>query len=55
VLPRSMIRPPLVVLDTEAPPLRRTLGFVTNPRRTLSNAARAFQRILLDYADNAGT
>jgi DNA-binding transcriptional LysR family regulator len=55
VLPRSMIRPPLVGLETEAPALRRTLGFVTNPRRTLSNAARAFQRILLDYADDAGT
>jgi DNA-binding transcriptional LysR family regulator len=55
LLPRSMIRPPLVILETEAPPLRRTLGYVTNPRRTLSNAARAFARILLDYADGAGT
>jgi DNA-binding transcriptional LysR family regulator len=51
LLPRSMVRPPLVILETEAPPLRRTLGFVTNPRRTLSNAARAFQQILLGYAD----
>lgn len=55
LLPRSMIRPPLVVLDTEAPPLRRSLGYVTNPRRSLSNAARAFQRILIGYADDAGT
>jgi DNA-binding transcriptional LysR family regulator len=55
LLPRSMIRPPLVILDTDAPPLKRTLGFVTNPRRTLSNAARAFAQILLGYADDAGT
>jgi len=58
LLPRSMIRPPLVVLETAAPPLRRSLGYVINPRRSLSNAARAFQRILLDYADypdDAGT
>lgn len=52
VLPLSMIRPPLVVLQTEgAPPLKRSLGYVTNPRRTLSNAARAFQEVLLGYGD----
>ncbi len=52
VLPRSMIAPPLVILPTlDAPPLRRSLGYVTNPRRTLSNAARAFQEVLLGYAD----
>lgn len=50
VLPRSMIRPPLVALATEAPPLRRSLGFVTHPRRTLSNAARAFREVLLTSA-----
>ncbi|MFU8816877.1 MAG: LysR family transcriptional regulator [Pseudomonadales bacterium] len=55
LLPRSMIRPPLTILDTEAPPLRRTLGYVTNPGRTPSNAARAFQQILLSYADEPGT
>ena len=54
VLPRSMIKPPLVVLQTDAAPLRRSLGFVTNPRRTLSNAARAFQEVLLGYADRQG-
>lgn len=51
VLPRSMVKPPLVVLDTDAPPLSRSLGYVTHPRRTLSNAARAFQAVLLDFAD----
>jgi DNA-binding transcriptional LysR family regulator len=52
VLPSSMIKPPLVVLQTDAPPLRRRLGYVTNPRRSLSNAARAFQEVLLGYADH---
>ncbi len=55
VLPSSMIKPPLVILDTEAPPLRRSLGCVTNPRRTLSNAARALFEVLQAYADPAGT
>lgn len=55
VLPRSMVTPPLVVLQTDAPPLRRSLGCVTNPRRTLSNAARAFREVLLGYADPGGT
>lgn len=48
VLPRTMIRPPLVALTTQAPPLARRLGFVTNPSRTLSNAARAFRDVLLE-------
>jgi DNA-binding transcriptional LysR family regulator len=48
-----MIRPPLVELATEVPPLSRTLGCVTNPRRTLSNAARAFREVLEEYADPA--
>lgn len=51
VLPRTLIKPPLVVLETEAPPLRRSLGYVTNPRRSLSNAARAFRDVLLEFAD----
>lgn len=55
VLPSSMIKPPLVILDTEAPALRRSLGCVTNPRRTLSNAARALREVLTAYADPAGT
>jgi DNA-binding transcriptional LysR family regulator len=55
VLPSSMIKPPLLILDTEAPALRRSLGSVTNPRRTLSNAARAFRDVLEAYADSVGT
>lgn len=55
VLPRSMITPPLTILETDAPPLRRSLGYLTNPRRTLSNAARAFRDVLERYADPAGT
>ncbi len=55
VLPASMVKPPLIVLTTEAPQLRRSLGCVTNPKRTLSNAARAFQQVLKDYADPSGT
>jgi DNA-binding transcriptional LysR family regulator len=51
VLPRTMIKPPLVELATEVPPLRRTLGCVTHPRRTLSNAAKAFRTVLESYAD----
>ncbi len=54
VLPRSMVKPPLVILPVrDAPPLRRSLGYVTNPRRTLSNATRAFQEVLLGFADGA--
>jgi len=53
VLPSSMIRAPLVELATTVPPLSRTLGCVTHPRRTLSNAARAFREILESYADPA--
>ena len=53
VLPRSMIKPPLVVLEVDAPPLKRSLGCVTNPRRSLSNAAQAFQQVLLEFADHA--
>jgi len=53
VLPRSMIRAPLVELATDVPPLSRTLGCVTHPRRTLSNAARAFREVLENYADHA--
>lgn len=55
VLPRSMIRPPLVVLKTDCPPLSRSLGYVVDPRRTPSNAARAFQSVLRRYAGPPGT
>ncbi len=51
VLPRTMIKPPLVELTTRVPELSRTLGCLTHPQRQLSNAARAFRRVLLEFAD----
>jgi DNA-binding transcriptional LysR family regulator len=51
VLPRTMVHPPLAELTVDAPVLRRTLGVLTNPRRTLSSAARAFRDELLGYKD----
>jgi hypothetical protein len=51
VLPRSMVNPPLVILETDGPELRRRLGYLTNPRRSLSNAARAFRDVLLEHSD----
>ncbi len=52
VLPRSLTGE-LVVLDTSAPPIGRQLGCVTNPQRTLSNAAAAFMEVLRASADEA--
>ena len=54
VLPRSMLGDYLVQLDTDAAPLRRTLGCVTNPRRTASNTARAFISVLTQSGRDAG-
>ncbi|MEM8767337.1 MAG: LysR family transcriptional regulator [Pseudomonadota bacterium] len=51
VLPASMMGSDLVGLETDAPPLRRSLGCVTNPTRTRSNAARAFINVLEEFAD----
>ncbi len=51
LLPRSMLTPDLVALETDAPAQRRTLGRVTNPGRTRSNAASAFIGILETFAD----
>lgn len=51
VLPTSMLTGGLVQLPTDAPPLRRTLGCVTNPARTRSNAADAFLQVLAEFAD----
>ncbi len=53
VLPASMVGEGLVRLQTDAPDLHRTLGCVLNPRRTLSNAARAFVEVLLSSKDPA--
>ena len=51
VLPASMVTGNLVRLATDAPPLRRTLGCVTNPKRTQSNAATTFMAVLRRFAD----
>jgi DNA-binding transcriptional LysR family regulator len=51
VLPASMVTGNLVQLETNAPALRRTLGCVTNPGRTRSNAADAFMAVLGRFAD----
>jgi len=51
VLPASMVGPDLVRLATDAPALHRTLGCVTHPQRTLSNAASAFRDVLLEFRD----
>ena len=47
VLPASMVDDGVVRLTTDAPPLHRTLGCVTHPLRTLSNAAHAFREVLM--------
>ncbi|HEY5644570.1 MAG TPA: LysR family transcriptional regulator [Pseudomonadales bacterium] len=51
VLPSSMLTGNLTSLATDAPPLRRSLGCVTNPARTRSNAAGAFLEVLAEFAD----
>ncbi len=51
LLPRSMLTDELVALQTDAPPQHRTLGCVTNPMRSRSNAADAFVRILERFRD----
>jgi DNA-binding transcriptional LysR family regulator len=51
LLPRSMLTDGLVPLTTDAPPQHRTLGCVTNPARSRSNAADAFIQILERFRD----
>jgi DNA-binding transcriptional LysR family regulator len=51
LLPRSMLTDDLVALETDAPPVHRTLGCVTNPARSRSNAADAFVQILRRFRD----
>lgn len=52
VLPETMIDERLVPLRvTDAPVLRRTLGWVRHPERTPSNAARAFLGLLAEHGD----
>ena len=51
VLPASMVGEGLLTLSTDAPALHRTLGCVTHPQRTLSNAAAAFRGVLESFQD----
>jgi len=51
VLPRSMVGE-LSVLSVDCAPMSRTLGYVTNPARTLSNAASAFVDVLTGFSDD---
>ncbi len=51
VLPASMVGDGLRTLPTNAPALHRTLGCVTHPQRTMSNAATAFRGVLERFRD----
>jgi DNA-binding transcriptional LysR family regulator len=51
VLPRTMVVSPLTELIVATAPIERLLGAVTNPKRTLSNAAGAFLEVLDEFAD----
>ena len=51
LLPRSMLTDELVPLTTDAPSQHRTLGCVTSPARSRSNAADAFIQILERFRD----
>jgi DNA-binding transcriptional LysR family regulator len=50
VLPKSMAAD-LTVLEVDCEPMARSLGYVTNPTRTSSNAADAFVDVLNQFAD----
>lgn len=54
VLPKSLVGEGMVTLDCDAPPMHRVLGTVTNPQRTLSNAAKAFLQVLERNREQAG-
>jgi DNA-binding transcriptional LysR family regulator len=51
LLPQTLLAEQMVALDVSTDPLERHLGCVTNPERTLSNAARAFVEVLAAYGD----
>jgi DNA-binding transcriptional LysR family regulator len=51
VLPATLLSEQMATLDVHAPSLERHLGRVTNPDRTLSNAARAFVEVLDRHRD----
>ena len=52
VLPLSMMDETLVAHQLKALQLKRVLGVVEHPRRSLSNAAQALKGLLLDQADD---
>ncbi len=49
VLPASMVSTDLCILQVDTPALRRELGIVRHPERTLSRAARAMQELLHEH------
>ncbi len=51
VLPRTLVHSPVTRADVDCKLLGRDLGFVVNPARTLSNAARTFIDVLSQFAD----
>ncbi len=50
VLPQSMVDK-LHVIDVACPDMSRTLGHISNPARSASNAARAFMQVVSSFAD----
>jgi len=53
VLPTSMLNQLVRKFEVHCAPLSRTLGGITHPERTLSNAGSAFMDILKQHADNS--
>lgn len=55
VLPRTMLDDQVVRLPLQDIQLSRQLGYILHTERTLSNAARAFMRLLDEQAFGNGT
>ncbi len=53
VLPRTLVKPPVVRANVDCTLLGRELGYVVNPARTLSNAARTLINVLRSYRDSS--
>lgn len=52
VLPRTLIDDQMSILTIQKPQLQRNLGVIKHRRRSLSNAAKAFQMVLTEYSSN---
>lgn len=52
VLPRTLVKSPIVRADVDCTLLGRELGYVINPARTLSNAAHTLIAVLKAYRDS---